>query len=52
MQKSKTKVLIIDDNDSILQYLKTFLERYMFEVQTCLDGYEGIQYGKDHSSSN
>ena len=43
MQKSKTKVLIIDDNDSILQYLKTFLERYMFEVQTCLDGYEGIQ---------
>ena len=43
MQKNKTKVLIIDDNDSILQYLKTFLERYMFEVQTCLDGYEGIQ---------
>ena len=47
MQSNKTKVLIIDDNDSILQYLKTFLERYMFEVQTCLDGYEGIQYSAE-----
>ncbi len=47
MQKDKIKVLIIDDNDSILQYLKTFLERYMFEVRTSSDGYEGIQYSAE-----
>jgi len=47
MLNNKIKVLIIDDNDSILQYLKTFLERYMFEVQTCIDGYEGIQYSAE-----
>ncbi len=47
MQKNKIKVLIIDDNDSILQYLKTFLERYMFEVRTSCDGYEGIQYSAE-----
>ncbi len=47
MKKNKVKVLIIDDNDSILQYLKTFLERYMFEVRTSCDGYEGIQYSAE-----
>ncbi len=47
MQKNNIKVLIIDDNDSILQYLKTFLERYMFEVRTSCDGYEGIQYSAE-----
>lgn len=43
MKKNKVKVLIIDDNFSILQYLKTLFERYDFEVKTCIDGYEGLQ---------
>ena len=47
MQKNRIKVLIVDDNNSILQYLKTFLERYMFEVRTSSDGYEGIQYSAE-----
>ena len=30
----KTKVLIIDDNLSILDYLKTVLKRYNFDIRT------------------
>ena len=43
MIKNNIKVLIIDDNYSILQYLKTLLERYGFVVKTSSNGYEGIQ---------
>ncbi len=42
-KKNNIKVLIIDDNYSILQYLKTLLGRYNFEIQTSTDGYEGLQ---------
>jgi CheY-like chemotaxis protein len=42
-KKNKIKVLIIDDNFSILQYLKTLLGRYNFEIKTSTDGYEGLQ---------
>jgi CheY-like chemotaxis protein len=42
IKKSKTKVLIIDDNHSILEYLKTVLERYNFEIKTSTDGYKGL----------
>ncbi|MBK7104407.1 MAG: response regulator [Ignavibacteriae bacterium] len=43
MTKNNVKVLIIDDNYSILQYLKTLLERYGFTVKTSTNGYEGLQ---------
>lgn len=43
MQKTRTKVLIIDDNHSILEYLKTVLSRYEFEIKTSTNGYEGLQ---------
>ena len=39
----KTKILIIDDNHSILDYLKTFLVRYNFDIKTCTNGYDGLQ---------
>ncbi len=39
---NKTKILIIDDNHSILEYLKTVLGRYNFEIKTSTDGYEGL----------
>ena len=43
MQKNnKTKVLIIDDNHSILEYLKTVLSRYHFQIKTSTDGLEGL----------
>ncbi len=42
-KKNKIKVLIIDDNYSILQYLKTLMERYNFEVKTSLNGFDGLQ---------
>ncbi len=42
MIKRKTKVLIIDDNYSILEYLKTVLNRYNFEIKTSLNGYDGL----------
>ena len=43
IKKNKTKVLIIDDNHSILEYLKTVLRKYNFEIKTSTDGYEGLQ---------
>ena len=43
VKKNNIKVLIIDDNYSILQYLKTLLGRYNFEIQTSSDGYEGLE---------
>ena len=42
MTKNKTKVLIIDDNHSILEYLKTVLGRYNFEIKTSTNGYDGL----------
>jgi DNA-binding response OmpR family regulator len=42
IKKSKTKVLIIDDNLSILEYLKTVLGRYNFEIKTSSNGYDGL----------
>ena len=39
----KTKVLIIDDNLSILDYLKTVLKRYNFDIRTSTNGYDGLQ---------
>ena len=42
MLKRKTKVLIIDDNYSILEYLKTVFSRYNFEIKTSLNGYDGL----------
>lgn len=42
IKKRKTKVLIIDDNHSILQYLKTLLGRYNFEIRTSENGYDGL----------
>jgi DNA-binding response OmpR family regulator len=41
--KSKPKVLIVDDNYSILEYLKTLLSRFGFEIKTSSNGYEGLQ---------
>lgn len=43
LKKQKTKVLIIDDNHSILEYLKTILSRYNFDIKTSLNGYDGLQ---------
>jgi len=43
IKKSKTKVLIIDDNHSILEYLKTLLRRYNFDIKTSTNGFEGLQ---------
>jgi DNA-binding response OmpR family regulator len=43
MIKTRTKVLIIDDNYSILEYLKTILSKYNFEIKTSRNGYEGLQ---------
>ena len=43
IKKSRTKVLIIDDNYSILEYLKTLLCRYNFEIKTSSNGYDGLQ---------
>jgi len=40
---AKTKVLIIDDNYSILEYLKTVFSRYNFDIKTSLNGVEGLQ---------
>jgi response regulator RpfG family c-di-GMP phosphodiesterase len=42
LKKRKTKVLIIDDNHSILEYLKTLLGRYNFEIRTSENGYDGL----------
>jgi len=42
IKKTKTKILIIDDNYSILEYLKTILSRYNFEIKTSFNGYEGL----------
>ncbi len=42
IKKPRTKVLIIDDNYSILEYLKTILSRYNFEIKTSSNGYEGL----------
>ena len=42
IKKTRTKVLIIDDNYSILEYLKTILSRYNFEIKTSSNGYEGL----------
>ncbi|PID62444.1 MAG: hypothetical protein CR986_01355 [Ignavibacteriae bacterium] len=43
IKKNHKKVLIIDDNSSILNYLKTILGKYYFEVKTCTNGYDGLQ---------
>lgn len=42
--KEKRKVLIIDDEPKILEYLKGVFESSaaMYEVETSLDGYEGL----------
>lgn len=42
--KQKRKVLIIDDEPKILEYLKAIFESSaaMYEVETSLDGYEGL----------
>ncbi|MCB0752634.1 MAG: response regulator [Ignavibacteriae bacterium] len=42
-KKNNIKELIIDDNISILQYLKTLLQRFNFEIKTSSNGYEGLQ---------
>lgn len=40
---SKTKILVVDDSDVILNSLKSFFEDFDFEVITSNDGLEGIQ---------
>jgi len=40
---SKTKILIVDDSDVILNSLKTFFEDFDFNVITSTDGLDGIQ---------
>lgn len=48
LKKNKIKVLIIDDNHSILQYLKTVFERYKFDVKTSENGYEGLHEAAEY----
>lgn len=42
INKNRPKVLIIDDNYSILEYLKTIFAKYSFEIKTSSDGLEGL----------
>jgi DNA-binding response OmpR family regulator len=39
----KYKVLIVDDSDVILSFMKDFFKEYDFEVFTCNDGLEGLR---------
>lgn len=39
----KYKILIVDDSEITISFLKDLLENYNFEVMTCNDGLEGIQ---------
>jgi len=43
MTKTRPKILIIDDNASIIEYLKTVLNRYNFTIKTSMNGYDGLQ---------
>ncbi len=42
-ESSKTKILVIDDEESIRHYLKLLLEREDFQVDVAGDGDEGLQ---------
>ncbi|HOK41550.1 MAG TPA: response regulator [bacterium] len=37
------KILIVDDDELITSTLKTFLEKFNFEVKTANDGYEAVK---------
>ena len=44
--KAKTKVLVVDDEEPILELLKYNLERNDFEVKTAKDGFKAIEIAK------
>ena len=46
MQNERIKILIIDDEESVLEMYKMKLEMEGFEVQTAADGERGIEMAK------
>ncbi|MBN1600019.1 MAG: response regulator, partial [Chitinispirillaceae bacterium] len=39
----KTRILVIDDESSIIKFLKVNLERNGYEVFTCMNGEDGVR---------
>ncbi len=48
MQETRTKLLLVDDEESITSMLKTFLELSGFEVVTARNGVEALAYAAEH----
>lgn len=44
--KQSQKVLVVDDEESILELLKYNLEKQGYEVKTALDGFKGVETAK------
>lgn len=42
-----SKILVIDDSESILSLLKSMLEKKGYEVQTAMDGEEGLKLARE-----
>lgn len=45
-EKDTKRILIVDDVESIVMSVKTFLERHRYEVITANDGQEGLEKAK------
>lgn len=43
ISEKKYKILVVDDSEITISFLKDLLENYSFEVMSCNDGLEGIQ---------
>ena len=43
-QAVRRKILVVDDEESILHFLKTALEKRGFDVSTAADGKEGVSF--------
>ena len=48
MPEKKTKLLLVDDEESIVSMLKTFLELSGFEVVAARNGIEALAYTEEH----
>jgi DNA-binding response OmpR family regulator len=44
LQEQRTKILLVDDEESIVSTLKTFLELSGFDVMTAKNGIDALTY--------
>lgn len=44
---SKTRILVVDDNRSVVRLIEALLQKEGFEVLTAFDGFEGLQKARE-----